>query len=330
MTEIETLRREQRHRTAARVAPVPTSQLVFEMPDQAVLADTIKITFAYLDRMPALSGPEKDRIDSYIRSLIPLVFAITTEEFNTASAALVLSLDDLESLDGQSDSGTVGADDSSPHHTELVLAALDGRPLTAGAKRLAGKRAAADLRKLALLKNAASGGGGVAGEKGNRDWFGRKSKAASASSSRAVSPVASNDGDSVMSDIESIATPLGESAGASTVMETASTGVATPAEGEAAEAMDIVGAGLLTSACSTTTTPELVEEVVPAVEVPAPSPFQLGDMVLPALPELILPKDDRPVVVDIRRQWNTFANSNMYYILRLFEVRRLCISLAIR
>lgn len=295
--------------------------------------------------MPALSAPEKDRVDGFIRSFLPLVFAISPEEFALDSAALVLPRErdeDDQSNDGMiSDAGTSGVEDAaSVDSSTLSVPAV----MTPGMKRLAGKRAAADLRKLALLKNAAGGGAGGSGtgEKGTRDWFGRKSKA----SSRAASPAVSNDGDAIMAEVESTTAPEAEVEGTASVgsvggeteglsvvgasedpvVETTDTtpvsaeGSITPVV-EGVVAVDSAPVVAVGSEASTSTAPIVVAEAIgtPVAAVPVIAPTGL-EMAGSALPELIVPTDDRPVLVDVRRKWNFFAHSNMYCLLRLFEV----------
>ena len=274
------------------------------MPDRDTLLDSVKLIFSYLDRVPTVSAAEKDRVETFLRNLLPLVFAMSSKEFALDFTTISgVGEDDVESMDGTSDAGNSTIDDS----TEA------GGLLTAPNRRGFGaKRTAGDLRKRAL-KNA----GGPSDRPVRKVVEGRRSKVSSpAPTSRAASPVFSLagavDGDvsmaerSEMMDVETgSATDLDSSRLASPAMERSST-IGTP------EPSTSAAAATRTTGQSALTADSLS--------------FLLPDTVLPDLPELIHPVDDRPVNVDARRQWNFFANSNYYALLRLFQVRRLFIS----
>lgn len=285
VTEIETLKREQRQRSqVSLLAPSHASQLRYTLSDVPALADAIKLVLSFLDRTAAVTSGDKDRLDAFLRQFLPLVFALSSAELglDVAPSTGLGGDDDLDSVEGMSDAGLSNVDD----HTEGTVTP----------KRGAAKKAAGDLRKKAL-KNAVgpSGGRGFAA--------GRRSKVSSpAPSSRAASPAsAAGDGDSVMADVV---------ASASSVLEAMQGAESdTPAMGSESE-----------------------QSVVPA-DAPSPSegtPSRVGtpEPTQPAvvqeqlnLPELIVPVDDRAVHVEARRQWNAFANSNLYCLVRLLQVR---------
>lgn len=283
------------------------------MKDRSVLADAVKLTFSYLDRMVGVSALEKDRIDVFLRGFLPLVFAITPNEFALDFTSLP---EDEETQDGASEAGGSIIDDST-----------DSSSMPATHRRGFGhKRTGADLRKKAL-KNA----GGPADRAGSRTG-GRKSKVSSpAPISRATSPVGSVvDSDVVMGEGDSPAPPemMEMEIGSSTDLD------ATPVPADGAHRMETPilasptpepnsEAGSSTSmsaAPSKTETPAPIS--VPIPSLPTASNFFGADMVLPDLPELIHPFSDQPITVEARRQWNFFANTNYYGVLRVFQVSR--------
>ena len=302
VAEIETLKREQGQRASASVAPPARTQYAFEMAHRDTLLDSVKLIFSYLDRMPSVSAAEKDRVETFLRNLLPLVFAMSSKEFALDFTTISgVGEDDVESMDGTSDAGNSIIDD--PAESGSTLTAPNRRGF--GAKRTAG-----DLRKRAM-KNA---GGPTERPVRKVVVEGRKSKVSSpAPTSRAASPVFSLagavDGDVSMAErSEMMEVETGS------VTDADSSRLASPAMMERSSTIGTPEPSTSTSTPATRTAPGQSALTADSLS------FLLPDTVLPDLPELIHPVDDRPVNVDARRQWNFFANSNYYALLRLFQV----------
>ncbi|KAM0754468.1 hypothetical protein T439DRAFT_345411 [Meredithblackwellia eburnea MCA 4105] len=312
VTEIETIKREQRQRiqvspTPSLLSPSPSPstssvQLRFTLQDRDALVDAIKLVFSFLDRTGAVSNNDKDRLDTFFRQLLPLSFALTASELGLDGPVQLLGEDDLESLDAASETGVSTVED-----------VIETASVT-GSKKGTGKshKSASDLRKKAL-KNLGGNGKGTAG--------GRRSKVSSpAPSSRGASPALSmTDNDIVMSEAETVnggsgAEGLGLGVGGLGGAGADSLEVPSRAR-SASETSGIVptddGTGMGAVSPS-------LGDVDTFDNTPAMSPG-LGP-VIEGLPELIIPLDDRTVKAESRRQWNVFTNSNLYCILRLLQV----------
>ncbi|KAM0788132.1 hypothetical protein ACM66B_001297 [Microbotryomycetes sp. NB124-2] len=320
VTDIEIIRRTQKLKLAGAGANGPLhAQLVYDFEDREALFDATKLMLSYLDRTNTVPNAEKDKVDAFLRSFLPLLFALTPAEF---ALEMMPVGDDADSADGASEAGTSVVDDM----TEVSSAV--GGSTTGTSRRGAGKRAAADLRKKAL-KNAGGPGRG------------RRGKAASsAPSSRGASPAPSTDAtetpatgnstDVAMSDamptVASLATLITpdveaeiaasrEADGASAAGDT-SREPSVAVEGEPAPPSPVLGApeeGVDASAAETSDagTP------APAAAAAATNGAAARDA---KVPELILPVDANSNVADTRRQWNLFANSNLYVLIRLFQI----------
>lgn len=319
VTEIETMKREQRQRAIAAGLPPssPHSQLQYDFSDRDALSDAFKLVFCFLDRTPTISAADKDKLDAFLRRFLPSVFALSTTDFALSLLPVAGADDDVDSLDGGSDGGTSVMDDVS-EGTSVV-----------GVKR-GGKKSGGDLRKKAL-KNAVG-----PGNRGARGDNGRRSKVSSpAPSSRAASPALSaadtTDGDMTMADVPLPIDPLptdlsslasllapaveatGESLATSETLATSEMLVEAAPAGESSTSDSSV-VGMVVD--------ELASPSIDALEVFESSAGTLEHAtIMESLPEVIVPVDDRPPRVDIRRQWNLFANSNMYCLLRLLQVR---------
>ncbi|KAK4698449.1 paired amphipathic helix protein Sin3a, partial [Phenoliferia sp. Uapishka_3] len=298
VTEIETIKREQRQRSQVTLMAVPSStQLRYTIADRAALSDAVKLVFSFLDRTTSVSSAEKDRLDAFLRQFIPSIFALTTSELGLDVVPTTghSADDDLDSAEGTSDAGFSTAEDQT-----------EGSSTPGGSKRGLGKKAGGDLRKKAL-KNAV----GPSGRGGGNFGPGRRSKVSSpAPSSRAVSPALSAtavDTDTVMADVVASASSVLAEIGA---LADASEAAGTPAFG------DRSGSEVSMAVVEDTASPSVADvEGVPS-RVGTPEPTNLMDN----MPELIIPVDDRNVTVEARRQWNAFANSNLYCLLRLVQV----------
>ncbi|KAF8189362.1 histone deacetylase complex, SIN3 component [Pholiota molesta] len=145
--QIETAREEQMAKRAALVDPLFARtrvryQLEFAMEDAAVLQDAVKLVFSFLDRTQGqLNVTERRRIESFLRTYIPLFFALNPVEFNSAfvvhdlvesdaasdvDVASVHGADDSEGLGGSSRAGGKGRNGRSAHHHTLLSASGGG------------------------------------------------------------------------------------------------------------------------------------------------------------------------------------------------------------
>ncbi|SCZ99390.1 BZ3500_MvSof-1268-A1-R1_Chr3-1g05987 [Microbotryum saponariae] len=306
VTEIETVKRQQRQRASGSNRPwtMPSYQLQYELVDRGAMFDTMRLVFSYLDRTSAISNSEKDKVETFMRQVLPLLFALSPSEFSLMTMPIGRGAgdDDSESLEGASEAGTSGLDDV----TE-VTSSIGGS--ATGHSRRAGRKMGSDLRKKAL-KNAV----GPARTSGREP--GRRSKVSSpAPSSRGASPAptpAAGETDQVMADalptvsgLASMVTPEVEAeAGIPEVnvidsSREQSADVASPQLG-GADVMTVgetVSADMSREPSASNTLPDATDS-----------------------PELVIPVEDKPRGVDVRKQWNVFANSNLYGLVRVFQV----------
>lgn len=304
VTEIETIKLQQRQRALGGplAVPFPRAQLLYDMADRDTLSDTIKLVFSFLDRTSSMSSADKDKADAFLRHFVPLIFALNPEEWAVA-AGLEGGTVDLESIAGTSDGGYSTVEDMN-------------EGISATAKRTHTRKAGvSDLRKKAL-KNAI----GPATRKAES----MRSKVSSPTpSSRATSPALSNvpDNDVVMLDggatLDTIARdPL-----------LASEPLLYPSIGDDTKAPDIAGS-FHTPDPDDISTDNLSEAGVetliagtPDIDTPVEaSAMPLAAIALEGLPELIVPTSDRVLMHDVRDKWNCFANSNLYCLVRIFQV----------
>ena len=272
--------------------------------------------FSYLDRANGISNNDKDKIDAFLRTFLPLLFAFSTTDFALELMPVGGDGEDVESVAGVSDAGTSALGDVSD------VPSVIGSSST---KRL-GKKAAADLRKKAL-KNA--GGPSARGNAGKR------SKVSSpAPSSRDASPAPSTGadtptGDVSMSDAMPTITSLASLITPEVEAEIAANREASSVVDSSREASAMLGGDDATRSPSIGAGGERMERgdsamsvaSAPESEIATPAPVA-APVALPdgPLPELIVPVDDKPARADPRRQWNFFANSNLYCLIRLFQV----------
>lgn len=354
VTEIETIKRAQRQRAAglgrslvASTSPALTTQFQFVIDDKAILYDCVKLALSLLDRASSFSNPDKDRIDAFIRQFVPFVFAIPNQEFVLAllpaggatggAGGALGDNDDLESLAGASESGTSVVDDSA---TDAASSVGTGGGGAASTRKGGKKAAAADLRKK-VLKNA----GGVTpvgtlssgGKKSSGAQAARKGSASPAPRSRGTSPSATDYNGNAQTEDVSMSDPLPTVASLSTLItpEVEAEIAAHRAEGLGRDGSAVPDSSREASAdrelaASASADMAMVEraeseidaemtEVGAGTDVDGDDPHASQHPSL--LPELIVPVDDRPPRSDSRRQWNTFANSTLYSLVRLFQVR---------
>ncbi|GAA5935960.1 uncharacterized protein JCM15063_001860 [Sporobolomyces koalae] len=195
VTEIESLKREQKQRAIlrARTQPAPRFQLAYDVSDRRAFYDAAKLVFSFLDRSHLVTFAEKPKVDATIREIVALAFAISPEEFSAELLAGTNDTDDTDSnFDSASEAGGALGQQSLDEAVEAALASTG-----TGRK---GKKGG-DLRKKALRKTVPTEKRG----RGRPPANGRNS----APSSRGNSPAPSMNGaetDSVMND----ATPAPE------------------------------------------------------------------------------------------------------------------------
>ncbi|KAI6037598.1 hypothetical protein EDC04DRAFT_2897379 [Pisolithus marmoratus] len=86
--QIEAARDEQMDKRSSYIDPLfarthPKHQLAFEVGDMAVLQDGVKITLSLLDRMQSqVNVADRKKIEGFLRSFVPLFFAIDPDAFN--------------------------------------------------------------------------------------------------------------------------------------------------------------------------------------------------------------------------------------------------------
>lgn len=103
VTQIEAARDEQRMKRASLVDPLfartkPRHQLEFVVEDTLVLQDSLKLVLSFLDRTQGqISLPDRKKIETFLRSFVPLFFMLDSTAFNAAFVPHHESLDsDLE------------------------------------------------------------------------------------------------------------------------------------------------------------------------------------------------------------------------------------------
>jgi len=90
VNQIETAREEQMAKRASLIDPLfartrPRYQLEFLIDDEGVLHDTIKLAISFLDRTQGqLNAMERKRIETFLRTFVPLFFCLNPVEFNSA------------------------------------------------------------------------------------------------------------------------------------------------------------------------------------------------------------------------------------------------------
>jgi paired amphipathic helix protein Sin3a len=143
-------------------------QLEYSFKNTAVLRDTLKLVFLFLERSPAHYSPHERRgVEKFLRAFVPLLCMTTEAEFKTSGAS------------GPSDGGVVPQDDSAHDRDTAEGSRSGGRRSTgSGHGGLVGQSGgipANDLRKK-LLKTA------------QEKAYKKESRAASFGVSRAASP----------------------------------------------------------------------------------------------------------------------------------------------
>ncbi|KAF5369896.1 hypothetical protein D9758_001057 [Tetrapyrgos nigripes] len=142
VNQIEASREEQMAKRASLIDPLfartrPRHQLEFVVDDVAVLQDTLKLTFSFLDRMQGQTNTtvEKKRIETFLRSFVPLFFMLDPVAFNMAfqvptdGADTDLSDDGASVADDAEGSNVAGSSKSSGRGRKNAVPALSGGDL---------------------------------------------------------------------------------------------------------------------------------------------------------------------------------------------------------
>lgn len=104
IAEVEALRKEQTQKRIASgdhsFAAHERGQYKFAVDDVECLQDSLKLVFSYLDRVTSHTAAERDRVEAFLRSFIPLFFQFDGD-FDAAFADMAVNgRDDDESEDG--------------------------------------------------------------------------------------------------------------------------------------------------------------------------------------------------------------------------------------
>ncbi|THV08566.1 hypothetical protein K435DRAFT_708465 [Dendrothele bispora CBS 962.96] len=177
VNQIEAAREEQMAKRASLIDPLfararPRHQLEFVTDDTTVLQDALKLTVSFLDRMQGqINVAERKRIETFLRSFVPLFFMLDPVGFNNA---FQISGDGIAEADLSDDGGSVVDDAEGASGTSKAT----GRGRKNGISTLSG----GDLRKKLLKSEQA---------KSSRKT--RAQEAASPSVSRLASPAPTED-----------------------------------------------------------------------------------------------------------------------------------------
>ncbi|KIK97291.1 hypothetical protein PAXRUDRAFT_825100 [Paxillus rubicundulus Ve08.2h10] len=149
VSQIEAARDEQMDKRASYIDPLfartrPRHQLGYEMVDVGVLQDVIKMTLSLLDRTQGqINVADRKKIETFLRSFVPLFFVLDPEAFNRAFAVT------SEIVDGEIvDDGSSTADDAETASTASGSSSRAG----GNRKKGGGISSGGDLRKK-LLKS---------------------------------------------------------------------------------------------------------------------------------------------------------------------------------
>ncbi|KAJ9113677.1 hypothetical protein QFC22_005986 [Naganishia vaughanmartiniae] len=151
IAEVEALRKEQTQKRIASgdhsFAAQERGQYKFAIDDVECLQDSLKLVFSYLDRVTSHTAAERDRVEAFLRSFVPLFFQFTGVDFDSAFADMAVNgRDDDESEDGSETQSNADDDDTR----------------SASGKRANRKNGASDLRTK-LLRQVVEAGGSASG-----------------------------------------------------------------------------------------------------------------------------------------------------------------------
>ncbi|KAJ3508561.1 hypothetical protein NLJ89_g5689 [Agrocybe chaxingu] len=148
VNQIETAREEQTAKRASLIDPLfartrPRYQLEFLIDSESVLQDAIKLTFSFLDRTQGqINAIDRRRIESFLRTFIPLFFTLDPIQFNSS----FIVLDTVESDNSDVDVASVAEDADGPATSNVRGTGRNGR------KHAPHHSSGGDLRKK-LLKS---------------------------------------------------------------------------------------------------------------------------------------------------------------------------------
>ncbi|KII91290.1 hypothetical protein PLICRDRAFT_105502 [Plicaturopsis crispa FD-325 SS-3] len=171
VSQIEAAREEQMAKRASLIDPLfartrPRHQLEFVVDDVSVLQDALKLTFSFLDRTQAqINLVERKKIETFLRSFVPMFFALDAPTFNSAFVAT----QDIADSEASDDVGSIA--------DEIDVSSLASSSSKAGRSHKKGG-GAGDLRKKLLKSEQAK----------STIRKTRAQEAASPSSSRMASP----------------------------------------------------------------------------------------------------------------------------------------------
>lgn len=149
VAEIESLRKEQVQRREALLDPTvgaarETYQYSYKIEDISVLQDLIKLILSYLDRAPgAMSTNDREGVEDFLRDFIPTFFHFDRAEFD-----LAIDVPEAPSDDGEGEGGVMSDTANSLGDDEDDGGSTSGRKL---------KKVAGDLRKKVLRGAVVSG-----------------------------------------------------------------------------------------------------------------------------------------------------------------------------
>lgn len=149
VNQIEAAREEQMAKRASLVDPLfartrTRYQLEFHLDNDVVLHDAVKLVLSFLDRTQGqLNATERRRIETFLRTFVPLFFCLNPVEFNSAFVVH----DVLESENSDAEGGVGNLQDD--HDTPSTSSSAKGRNGRGVAKNIS---SSGDLRKK-LLKS---------------------------------------------------------------------------------------------------------------------------------------------------------------------------------
>jgi len=127
VSQIETARAEQMASRASLIDPLfartrPRYQLAFAMEDEAILQDGCKLVLAFTDRTQGQTNIEKKRIETFLRTFVPLFFCLDAADFNKSFKVYDVAESDTSDVDVSSI-----ADEQEPPSTSSARTGRGGR-----------------------------------------------------------------------------------------------------------------------------------------------------------------------------------------------------------
>lgn len=154
VSEIETIRREQQQVRLARargsLLPLPPAeQLAYNLGDDAIFFDVVRLVISYLDRSTIITANDKARIENFLRPFLSSMFAIDKDSLD----AFLTPPERPSPADAGSDAGS---DTETASQAEESTAAAPAPTSRRGPKKT--KKEIADLRRRTLQRTAANRG----------------------------------------------------------------------------------------------------------------------------------------------------------------------------